>query len=66
MFDNMQIALYSCMFNRFTGIGSLRIPHIPEQFKSYQGSVVHTAAWDWSVDFKDKRVAIIGSGSRYK
>lgn len=53
------------MHNRISGMGGLRVPHAPKEFKSFQGPVTHTAAWDWSVDFKDKRVAIIGSGSRY-
>lgn len=51
----------------FSAMGSLRIPNIPAEFKEFKGGpVVHTGAWDSSIDFKDKRVAIVGSGSRYK
>lgn len=31
--------------------------------KSFDGPVIHSAAWDDSVDFTDKRVAVIGSGA---
>ncbi|KAL0073397.1 hypothetical protein J3Q64DRAFT_1756502 [Phycomyces blakesleeanus] len=47
----------------FSALGSLRIPRIPEIFKSFQGTIVHTGAWDSSIDFTDKKVAVIGSGS---
>ncbi|KAI9249745.1 hypothetical protein BDA99DRAFT_564308 [Phascolomyces articulosus] len=36
---------------------------IPEQFKLFSGTVVHTASWDPSVDFTNKRVAVIGTGA---
>lgn len=45
-------------------MGGLRVPNIPSEFKAFSGPTVHTAAWDWSMDYKDKRIAIIGSGSR--
>ncbi|KAI9321720.1 FAD-dependent pyridine nucleotide-disulfide oxidoreductase, partial [Dichotomocladium elegans] len=47
----------------YVGVGSLRIPRIPEIFKGFQGPVVHTANWDSSIDFTNKRVAVIGSGA---
>lgn len=31
--------------------------------ETYQGTLVHSAAWDTSLDWTDKRVAIIGNGS---
>jgi 4-hydroxyacetophenone monooxygenase len=49
---------------RFSGVGCLRILNTPSEFKEFKGQVVHTASWDDSVDFKGKRVALIGSGSR--
>lgn len=50
----------------FSAMGSLRMPNIPTEFRQFKGGpVVHTAAWNSSIDFKDKRVAIVGSGSRY-
>lgn len=47
----------------YVGVGSLRVAHIPEEFKGFQGTIVHTTHWDPTVDFTDKRVAIVGSGS---
>jgi thioredoxin reductase len=43
----------------------LRIISIPDEYKDFKGTVVHTGAWDSTVDFKDKRVAVIGNGARY-
>lgn len=50
---------------RFSGVGCLRILNIPSEFKEFKGQVVHTGSWDDSIDFKGKRVGLIGSGSRY-
>lgn len=50
--------------HRFSGVGCLRIINTPPEFKSFKGPIVHTAKWDHSIDFKDKRVALVGSGSR--
>ncbi|KAI9257178.1 hypothetical protein BDA99DRAFT_132697 [Phascolomyces articulosus] len=47
----------------FVAIGSIRVPRIPEQFKDFEGTIVHTAMWDSSIDFKGKKVAVIGSGA---
>ncbi|CAO0795316.1 unnamed protein product [Mucor circinelloides] len=47
----------------FSGVGCLRIINTPPEFKSFKGPIVHTAKWDHSIDFKDKRVALVGSGS---
>ncbi|ORZ06000.1 hypothetical protein BCR42DRAFT_427463 [Absidia repens] len=47
----------------FAGLGPLRIPNYPDEFKSFEGTVVHTAYWDNSIDFTDKRVAVVGSGA---
>ncbi|KAG0170373.1 hypothetical protein DFQ28_005980 [Apophysomyces sp. BC1034] len=47
----------------FAGLGPLRIPKIPEQFKSFTGKAVHTAEWDPTIDFAGKRVAVVGSGA---
>jgi 4-hydroxyacetophenone monooxygenase len=38
------------------------IPPIPG-LEDFPGPVMHTAAWDTSVDLKDKRVAVIGNGA---
>ncbi|KAI9366552.1 hypothetical protein BD770DRAFT_6992 [Pilaira anomala] len=47
----------------FSGTGSLRIPHIPAIFKNFDGPVIHTGEWDASIEYKDKRIALVGSGS---
>lgn len=38
------------------------IPDIPG-VKGFKGSVMHTAAWDSSVDLKGKKVAVVGTGA---
>ncbi|KAI9348817.1 hypothetical protein BD770DRAFT_395037 [Pilaira anomala] len=47
----------------FAGLGPLRVPNVPAQFENYTGTIVHTANWDNSIDFKDKVVAVVGSGA---
>ncbi|KAL9538471.1 hypothetical protein MBANPS3_010905 [Mucor bainieri] len=47
----------------FSGVGCLRVINTPPEFKSFKGPIVHTAKWNHSIEFKDKRVAIVGSGS---
>ncbi|KAI9299899.1 hypothetical protein BJ944DRAFT_273743, partial [Cunninghamella echinulata] len=47
----------------FAGLGPLRIPNIPEEFKNFEGKIVHTAFWDNDLDYTNKRVAVIGSGA---
>lgn len=34
-----------------------------EGISSYKGTLAHSANWDTSVDWKDKKVAVIGTGS---
>ncbi|KAG2208916.1 hypothetical protein INT47_011056 [Mucor saturninus] len=47
----------------FSGIGTLRVPNIPEQFTSFEGKIIHSASWDHNYDLTNKRVAVIGSGT---
>ncbi|KAI9497767.1 putative flavin-containing monooxygenase [Zychaea mexicana] len=47
----------------FAGLGPLRIPNIPDEFKGFQGTIVHTTHWDKSVDYNNKRIAVIGCGA---
>jgi len=46
-------------------VGQLNRPHIPdiEGLDSFEGPVMHTAQWDASVDFTEKRVVVIGTGA---
>ncbi|KAL5041857.1 hypothetical protein BDW71DRAFT_157954 [Aspergillus fruticulosus] len=39
-----------------------KIPHI-EGIDTFQGKLLHTAKWDPSYDWTDKRIAVIGNGS---
>ncbi|KPM36569.1 putative sterigmatocystin biosynthesis monooxygenase stcW [Neonectria ditissima] len=45
--------------------GILNHPQMPdiEGLSGFSGPLLHTAAWDSSVNLKDKRIAIIGSGA---
>jgi cation diffusion facilitator CzcD-associated flavoprotein CzcO len=47
------------------GYGGLHKPSVPdfEGKDSFNGPTMHTAEWDHSVDFENKRVAIIGSAA---
>jgi cation diffusion facilitator CzcD-associated flavoprotein CzcO len=50
---------------RFGAVGPLMVPNKPKMFEGFKGKVIHTAKWDSSIDLKNKRVAVIGSGARY-
>ncbi|KAI9301259.1 putative flavoprotein [Cunninghamella echinulata] len=58
--DKVETKYYHFIFN---GIGPLRIPKIPKMFENFKGKVVHTAKWDSSIDFTNKKVVLIGNGS---
>lgn len=49
----------------FSAMGTLRIPNVPSLYKKFTGPLMHTGAWDESIDLKGKRVALIGSGARF-
>jgi cation diffusion facilitator CzcD-associated flavoprotein CzcO len=40
------------------------VPNKPKMFEPFEGKVVHTAKWDSSIDMRNKRIAVIGSGAR--
>ena len=48
-----------------TAVGQLNRPRYPdiEGRDSFKGKSFHSAEWDHSVDLKDKRVAVIGTGA---
>ncbi|ODM93451.1 Baeyer-Villiger monooxygenase [Orchesella cincta] len=46
-----------------SSIGGLRVPNYPQQFEAFEGSKMHSAVWDSSIELKDKVVAIVGSGA---
>lgn len=50
---------------RFSGVGAIRVPNVPTEFRSFEGKIMHSAFWDNDYDFTNKRVAVIGSGTRY-
>ncbi|KAF3492389.1 uncharacterized protein GIQ15_01906 [Arthroderma uncinatum] len=47
-----------------SAVGQLSQPRWPEieGLDSFKGKIMHSAAWDWTYDLKDKRIAVIGSG----
>lgn len=47
------------------GMGGLHKPNIPPflGLDDFSGQTMHSAKWDHSVEFKDKRVAVIGSAA---
>ncbi|CDH53644.1 monooxygenase [Lichtheimia corymbifera JMRC:FSU:9682] len=51
---------FDCMY---LSVGTIRVPRTPKEFTGFQGPIVHTADWDSSVDFTNKRVAVVGSGA---
>ncbi|KAJ6145060.1 hypothetical protein N7470_008955 [Penicillium chermesinum] len=48
-----------------SAVGQLNLPHEPEipRLHDFQGKLMHSARWDWSYDYKGKRIAIIGNGA---
>lgn len=48
-----------------SGRGNLNTPSWPDikGFKEFKGEVMHSATWNESYDFTQKRIAVIGSGS---
>ncbi|KAJ4371641.1 hypothetical protein N0V83_004861 [Neocucurbitaria cava] len=34
-----------------------------KEYKNYKGHTFHTAKWDHSIDYRDKRIALLGTGS---
>ncbi|KAL4864933.1 hypothetical protein BDV12DRAFT_175457 [Aspergillus spectabilis] len=48
-----------------SGVGQLNMPRWPEipGIEEFKGKSMHSARWDWTYDFKGKRVAIIGNGA---
>ncbi|MCH2043756.1 MAG: NAD(P)/FAD-dependent oxidoreductase [Saprospiraceae bacterium] len=48
--------------NASGGLSQKSIPEIPNQ-AAFQGKAMHTAYWDHSFDYNNKRVAVIGTGA---
>ena len=50
-----------------SAVGQLNLPRYPDipGLEDFQGKMMHSARWDWSYDFKGKRIAIIGNGMSY-
>lgn len=49
-----------------SAVGQLNLPREPNipGLNEFQGKMMHSARWDWSYDFSQKRVAIIGNGTQ--
>jgi cation diffusion facilitator CzcD-associated flavoprotein CzcO len=47
-----------------SAVGQLNVPREPEipGLKDFQGRMMHSARWDWTYNFENKRIAIIGNG----
>lgn len=45
-------------------VGQLNFPKYPviDGIDDFKGKMMHSARWDWSYDYKGKRIAIIGNG----
>lgn len=48
-----------------SGTGLFATPSLPdiEGLRNFKGAAFHTANWDHSVDYRDKRVSLLGTGS---
>lgn len=48
-----------------SAVGQLSQPNWPEikGLDTFKGKTMHSATWDWACDLKDKRIAVIGSGT---
>lgn len=45
--------------------GSLNKPNLPfsDQYDNFKGKILHSAQWDNSIDYKNKRIAVVGTGA---
>ena len=50
------------LINAGLGLNQLNIPDI-RGAAEFKGASFHTGAWDWGVDYEDKRVGVIGNGA---
>jgi 4-hydroxyacetophenone monooxygenase len=49
----------------FSAMGTLSVPNIPSELKNFTGGpIIHTYNWDSSIEYKGKRIALVGSGAR--
>ncbi|OKP14314.1 Baeyer-Villiger monooxygenase [Penicillium subrubescens] len=48
-----------------SAVGQLNLPRYPDipGIDDFEGKLMHSARWDWSYDFKGKKIAIIGNGA---
>lgn len=48
-----------------SAVGMLSEPNYPDWpgLDSFEGTVVHTAHWDSAIDYRHKRIAVVGTGS---
>lgn len=47
-----------------SAVGQLNFPREPEipGLKDFRRKMMHSARWDWTYNFENKRIAIIGNG----
>ena len=50
-----------------SAVGQLSQPKMPQirGMDSFSGKVMHSARWDWTYDYRDKNIAVIGSGMSF-
>ncbi|CEL05224.1 hypothetical protein ASPCAL06343 [Aspergillus calidoustus] len=48
-----------------SAVGQLNVPREPDipGLRDFQGRMMHSARWDWTYNFENKRIAIIGNGA---
>ncbi|KAL3452626.1 hypothetical protein BJX65DRAFT_320252 [Aspergillus insuetus] len=48
-----------------SAVGQLNVPREPDipGLKNFQGKMMHSARWDWTYNFENKRIAVIGNGA---
>ncbi|KAF4220785.1 hypothetical protein CNMCM6805_003155 [Aspergillus fumigatiaffinis] len=48
-----------------SAVGQLNVPRMPDipGLDDYKGKLMHSARWDWSYDWTEKRIAVIGNGA---
>ncbi|KAL4932844.1 flavin-containing monooxygenase [Aspergillus undulatus] len=48
-----------------SAVGQLNFPREPDipGLKDFRGKMMHSARWDWTYNFENKRIAIIGNGA---
>ncbi len=62
IYSQMYTFWVNYFLDRISALGGLRVPKIPDEFDAFKGPKLHSAKWDKTIQLKNKKVAIVGTG----